>query len=62
MPSLTELLDDPSMSQWLRDALRSALQRDAIEAANDADLLRTILFRRAAETGSGEAGRCTDAP
>jgi hypothetical protein len=39
-----EYLEDPLASEWLKQALRSALERDPVDAANDADLLRAILF------------------
>jgi hypothetical protein len=44
-----DVLNDPSTSDWLKSALRTALEHDAIEAANDADVLRSVLMRRAAE-------------
>lgn len=51
-----DFLDDPATSDWLRHALRTALDRDPVEAANDADLLRTLLFRWALEAAeSGDA-------
>jgi hypothetical protein len=46
LPSVDELLRDPSTSFWLRNALRSALQRDPVDAANDADMLARVLDQK----------------
>jgi hypothetical protein len=43
LPSVEELLKDPSSSFWLRNALTSALLRDPVDAANDAEILARVL-------------------
>lgn len=55
-----EYLNDPSISEWLKQALRGAMQRDPVEAANDADLLRAILFRRALQVEPPDAPKRID--
>jgi hypothetical protein len=47
MPTIEEVLSDPSSSSWLQNALNSALKRDAVDAANDAELLAVLLDARA---------------
>ena len=49
-----EMLLNPNASEWLREALRTALMRDPVEAANDAETLRVLLLRRAAEVEESE--------
>jgi hypothetical protein len=51
MPTIDEILNDPSASNWLRDALRKALDRDPVDAANDAEILAAVLAARAGEAG-----------
>ena len=46
LPTIEELLRDPSASFWLKAALRSALARDPVDAANDAEVLALLLHRR----------------
>lgn len=46
IPTVEDLLKDPSTSVWLRIALTSALQRDPVDAANDAEILATVLDRQ----------------
>jgi hypothetical protein len=46
-----DVLGDPETSDWLRAALRAALECDAVRAANDVELLRSVLHRRAADQG-----------
>jgi hypothetical protein len=46
-----EVLNDAETSPWLREALRAALKCDPVRAANDAEILRAVLHRRAAESG-----------
>jgi hypothetical protein len=46
LPSVDELLREPSTSFWLRNALTSALLRDPVDAANDADILARVLDQR----------------
>jgi len=46
---IKDLIGSPDASFWLKQALQSALSRDYIDAANDADLLRDLLDRRASE-------------
>jgi hypothetical protein len=43
LPTVEELLRDPSTSFWLRNALTSALLRDPVDAANDAEILARVL-------------------
>jgi hypothetical protein len=43
LPTVEELLSDPSTSFWLRNALTSALLRDPVDAANDAEILARLL-------------------
>jgi len=51
MPTIEEILTDPSASNWLREALRNALDRDPVDAANDAEVLAAVLAARAGEAG-----------
>lgn len=46
LPTIEEVLLDPSASFWLKAALRSALARDPVDAANDAEVLVLLLDRR----------------
>jgi hypothetical protein len=46
VPTIEEVLRDPSASVWLKTALRSALVRDPVDAANDAEVLARLLDRR----------------
>jgi hypothetical protein len=46
LPTIEEVLRDPSASSWLKAALRSALERDPVDAANDAEVLARLLDRR----------------
>jgi hypothetical protein len=46
LPTIEEILRDPSASFWLKAALRSALARDPVDAANDAEVLALLLDRR----------------
>ena len=46
---IKDLIGSRDASFWLKQALQSALSRDYIDAANDADLLRDLLDRRATE-------------
>jgi hypothetical protein len=46
VPSIAELLVDPTASAWLKLALRSALCRDPVDAAQDSQVLARVLARR----------------
>lgn len=46
VPTVDELLKDPSTSIWLRNALASALLRDPVDAANDSEVLARVLDSR----------------
>ncbi len=46
LPSIKDILEDPSASFWLRQALRGALARDPVDAANDAEMLVSLLDAR----------------
>jgi hypothetical protein len=46
VPTVEDLLKDPSTSFWLRSALVAALSRDPVDAANDAEILARVLDRR----------------
>lgn len=50
LPSVDEVLADPTASFWLRNALLAALSRDPVDAANDAEVLARLLDRRCRET------------
>jgi len=50
LPSIEEVLRDPSASFWLKAALRSALSRDPVDAANDAEVLARVLEHRCRDT------------
>ena len=43
VPTVEDLLKDPSTSFWLRNALTSSLLRDPVDAANDAEVLARVL-------------------
>jgi hypothetical protein len=45
LPTIEEVVRDPSASSWLKAALRSALERDSVDAANDAEVLARLLDR-----------------
>jgi hypothetical protein len=49
LPSIEEILADPSASFWLRNALLAALSRDPVDGANDAEVLARLLDRRCRE-------------
>jgi len=44
---INRIIDSPSTSFWLSDAFRELMQRDCLDAANDAELLGSLLGRRA---------------
>lgn len=46
VPTVEDLLKDPSTSFWLRNALIAALSRDPVDAANDAEILARVFDRR----------------
>jgi hypothetical protein len=46
LPSIDEVLADPSASLWLKTALRSALCRDPVDAAHDSEILAQLLGQR----------------
>ena len=48
-PTSIEVLHDPSTPSWLSRALTEALERDPVKAANEAEVLATVLRRRADE-------------
>jgi hypothetical protein len=49
LPTIEEILADPSASFWLRNALLAAVSRDPVDAANDADVLARLLDKRCRE-------------
>jgi hypothetical protein len=49
LPSIEEVLADPSASCWLRNALLAALSRDPVDAVNEAEILARLLDRRCRE-------------
>ena len=49
LPSIDEVLADPTASFWLRNALLAALSRDPVDTANDAEVLARLLDRRCRE-------------
>jgi hypothetical protein len=49
VPEAIDHMRDPAASYWLKDALASAMNRDPVDAALDAELLASILMRRARE-------------
>jgi len=49
IPSISEVLSDPTSSLWLKTALRSALCRDPVDAANDSEILARLLERRCSQ-------------
>jgi hypothetical protein len=46
LPSIDEVLTDPTASFWLKSALRSALNRDPVDAANDSEFMARLLEQR----------------
>lgn len=46
LPTIENILSDPSISYWLKDALRTSLSRDPVDAASDAELLSGLLAAR----------------
>jgi hypothetical protein len=49
LPTIDQVLADPSASFWLRNAVLAALSRDPVDAANDADVLARLLDKRCRE-------------
>jgi hydrogenase maturation factor len=47
MPTVREILDDPTASNWIKRALTEALNLDAVDMANDAEVLALLLSARA---------------
>jgi len=46
MPTIEQVIGDPSTWTWMRQALVSALGRDPMDAANDAHVLKKLLENR----------------
>lgn len=46
VPTITEVLSDPTASLWLKRALRPAFFRDLVDAANDSEILASLLEQR----------------
>ena len=46
---IERLLQDRAASNWLKNSLKAALPRDPMDAANDAEVLFSVLDRRAVE-------------
>lgn len=46
LPTIAQVMSDPTASRWLRLALRDALDRDCVDAVNDAELLLALLKAR----------------
>ena len=44
---INRIIDSPSTSFWLKDAFKELMQRDCLDAAGDAELLGSLLGRRA---------------
>ena len=44
---INRIIDSPSTGFWLSDAFRELMQRDCLDAARDAELLGSLLGRRA---------------
>ena len=44
---INRIIDSPSTSFWLSDAFKALMQRDCLDAARDAELLGSLLGRRA---------------
>ena len=44
---INRIIDSPSTSFWVSDAFRELMQRDCLDAARDAELLGSLLSRRA---------------
>ena len=53
LPSIDEVLADPSASSWLKTALRSALYRDPVDAGHDSEILARLLEERCDKILSG---------
>jgi len=46
IPTITEVLSDPTASLWHKTALRSAFFRDLVDAGNDSEILASLLEQR----------------
>lgn len=46
LPSIDEVIEDPSTSWWLKESVVRALTRDPVDALNDALLLAGLLDQR----------------
>jgi hypothetical protein len=44
---INRIIDSPSTSTWLAIAFKALMQRDCLDAARDAELLGSLLSRRA---------------
>ena len=44
---INRIIDSPSTSFWLSEAFTALMQRDCLDAARDAELLGSLLGRRA---------------
>ena len=53
LPSIDEVLGDPTASFWLKTALCSALGRDPVDAAHDSEILARLLEERCDKILSG---------
>ena len=49
LPTIVQVLADPSASFWLKQTLTLALSRDPVDAANDAELAARLLDKRCRE-------------
>ena len=53
LPTIDEVLRDPSTSVWLSLALQGALRKEPVDVANDAEVLFHLLERRCDEYTPG---------
>ena len=54
IPTIEEVINDPTASNWLRESLAKAVERDIVDAVNDAELLSKLLSKRSAEESERE--------
>lgn len=55
LPTVEEVLNDPSTSHWLKQALSQAVQRDPVDSLRDAELLQNLLEQRVISIVGGES-------
>jgi hypothetical protein len=61
IPTITEVLSDPTASLWRKTALRSAFFRDLVDAVNGSEILASLLEQRCNQMLLGRLSLVSDA-